>query len=817
MDDKNRPRSREEHVTSGGGNLHKTGSGLGTGPVGSSNGYKGKNGGNRPSGSTGSSRVVRSGGIGLGGIIVIVVIIMLFRKMSGGSGSNIDLGQNQSSTSSSLINALGTGSSGIMNLLSETPDYETTSTDYSTAVSSASSGHSAAKGTLDTSVAAGSRAKRTKILGNGKDVFTIMVYMCGTDLESKYGMGTSDLSEMCKATIGSNVNIIVYTGGCKSWQNSVVSSSVNQIYKIQDGGLVCLEKDMGSAAMTKPATLTGFIKYCTKNYPANRQALIFWDHGGGSITGYGYDEKNKNAGSMTLAGINTALKDASATFDFIGYDACLMATVENAMMLGDYADYMIASEETEPGVGWYYTNWLTKLSADTSMPTIEIGKNIIDDFVDVCNQKCKGQTTTLSIVDLAEVENTVPSALTNFAKSTNQLIQNDEYKAVSDARYNTREFAESSKIDQIDIVHFAKNLNTDESNKLAKVLTGAVKYNRTSSDIRDAYGLSIFFPYKKTSSVDSAVNTYDAIGMDSEYARCIKEFASLEVSGQVSQGGSNSALSSLLGGYMDSSSSSGGSIDSILSMLSGMTSGGGTSAAGGLGTLAMNFLSGRSMTAERTAQYLSDNYFDESQLVWTTNSEGQKVIFLTEDQWDLVEGIDLNVFYDDGEGYIDLGLDNMYKFDKDGSLIGDYDRTWLAINGQVVPYYHTSTSEDGNEYTIKGYIPAFLNDQRVELMVIFNNENPYGYISGAKPVYKDNETETVAKSMMTLVKGDKLEFICDYYSYNGDYQDSYILGDPMILGNSIEISNVSIGSGDVKATYRFTDIYQQEYWTPVVE
>ncbi len=33
-------------------------------------------------------------------------------------------------------------------------------------------------------------------LGGGKDTVTIMVYMCGTDLESRSGMGTADLQEM---------------------------------------------------------------------------------------------------------------------------------------------------------------------------------------------------------------------------------------------------------------------------------------------------------------------------------------------------------------------------------------------------------------------------------------------------------------------------------------------------------------------------------------------------------------------------------------------------------------------------------------------
>ena len=220
-----------------------------------------------------------------------------------------------------------------------------------------------------------------------------MVYMCGTDLESKYGMATADLNEMKAATISDKINIIVYTGGCKAWKDSKISNKKNQIYQVKSGQLILLEDDMGSGPMTDPANLTAFIKYCNKNYPANRNELIFWDHGGGSLSGYGYDEKNSSYGSMKLGSIDTALKDAGVTFDFIGFDACLMATTENALMLTKYGDYLIASEETEPGVGWYYTNWLTSLGQNTAMPTVEIGKNIVDDFVSQCARKCPGQKT----------------------------------------------------------------------------------------------------------------------------------------------------------------------------------------------------------------------------------------------------------------------------------------------------------------------------------------------------------------------------------------------------------------------------------------
>ena len=782
----NRPNGRTTYSSGKTGSVNKTGSGLGTGPVGNAN-YSGQNG-NGPK-KSGPSRAATRGGIGgVGGLLLIGIIVFALKSCSGSGNGN----------------ALST----VMNLLGSDYSYETTAEDYN----EISTGTvSAGTTSLDTDVAKGSREKRTKILGNKKDTVTILVYMCGTDLESQSGMGSADLSEMCNATLGSNLNIIVYTGGCKGWKTSGISSSVNQIYKISNGSLSRLESDMGSKSMTDPATLTEFIKYGAKNFPANRLCLIFWDHGGGSVSGYGYDEKYPNSGSMTLSGIDKALKNAGQTFDFIGFDACLMATLENGLMLSDYADYMIASEETEPGVGWYYTNWLTALGKNTSMPTIEIGKNIVDDFISVCAKKCSGQKTTLSVVDLAELENTVPDKLKSFSKSTSAMIQADNYKTVSDARSSSREFASSNKIDQVDFIDFATKINTKESKALASALKDAVKYNRTSSNMSNAYGISIYFPQERPSKVDSMAQTYAAIGMDSEYTSCIKEYAGLEVCGQAAGGGSNSILSSLLSGY-SGSTGTGSSVSSILSLLGGLA-GGSSTAADGTSTSLLSFLTGRSMSDESTARYISANYFDSTKLVWSYTSNGTPMISLPESQWDLVQDLAINVMYDDGEGYIDLGMDNLLEYDKSGNLLGNYDGSWLAINGQIVAYYVLSA--ENNVFT--GYVPALVNGQRAELQLVFDNEHPQGYITGVKYIYDASETGTVAKNLTGLKTGDVLQFICDYYDYDGNYNDSYLLGNAVKLGNTIEIENIKIDKPEnLKATYRFTDIYRQNYWTPVI-
>ena len=158
----------------------------------------------------------------------------------------------------------------------------------------------------------------------------------------------------------------------------------------------------------------------------------------------------------------------------------------------------------------------------------------------------------------------------------------------------------------------------------------------------------------------------------------------------------------------------------------------------------------------------------------------------------------------------------MFSFTADGALVGDFDGTWLAINDQPVAYYHTSTVYDGDSYTITGRVPAMVNGVRADLIIVFDNEHPYGYIAGYRTDYRDGETDTIAKAVTELAEGDELEFLCDYYGYDGSYQDSYFLGDPMTVEGEMTISNVYVDEEACVASYRFTDIYCNTYWTPTM-
>ena len=793
----NRPRGRQKNISGQGKDIYRRNSGLGSGPVGSR--PEGRPGPSAPQ-SFGRRNVTRSGG-GFSKLIILLLVLLFggggglgSMLLGGGDMSDIPSSSYQPPVQQQIPGSLPSASIDLTSLLGNLGG------------GAVSSGwdSSANTGKLDTSVAPAAREKYTKLLGNGQDKMTIMLYLCGTDLESRSKMATADLQEMLNADLSDDVNLIVYSGGCKQWQNNVLSSKTNQIWEVKDEGLVPLEKDLGSKSMTDPKTLSSFIQYCAKKYPANRNALIFWDHGGGSVSGYGYDEKFASSGSMSLAEIDTALTDGGVKFDWVGFDACLMATTENALMLSKHADYMIASEETEPGIGWYYTDWLTELSENPSLSTLEMGKIIVDDFIDTCAQKCPGQSTTLSVVDLAEAEKTIPDVLGAFSTDTYELIKNKEFAQVSNARSGSREFGASSKIDQVDLVHLANNMGSEEGKALSEALLSAVKYNRTSSNMTNSYGLSIYFPLRKASMVDDAVDTYELIGMDEDYVRCIEAFASMEAGGQAVSGGTPSPLPSLM--EMMGSSGANGNAEMVAQLLGAFLQ----SSSG------MDFLSGRAMPEEDMVSYFSEHSFDGSQLQWQDTASGSAIV-LPEEQWELVQSLHANMFFDDGEGYIDLGCDNVYDFDEQGNLLAPSEMTWIAVNEQPVAYYHESTVDDGEDYSITGRIPVLYNSERAELVVEFTDELPYGTVVGVRRVYTDGETTTVAKTMDTVKDGDIIDFVCDYYSYDGEYLDSYMLGEQLTVDGELTISDVYVDASAANLTYLFTDIYNQQYWSAPVK
>ena len=235
--------------------------------------------------------------------------------------------------------------------------------------------------------------------------WTVFVYLCGSDLESNSGAGSKDLNEMLSGSRGSNVRFVVETGGARTWRNNTMSNRKLGRYLIQNGQI----QEVGSvspSSMGAAATLADFLTWGIRNYPAEHMGLILWDHGGGSITGVCFDELNRRD-SLYLRELDTALNQAYGImwdkFDFIGFDACLMCTLETANVMATYADYMVASQESEPGNGWEYGSIARYLSQNPGCDGRDLGRIICDSYLASQPSSTRG-FVTLALIDLSKID-----------------------------------------------------------------------------------------------------------------------------------------------------------------------------------------------------------------------------------------------------------------------------------------------------------------------------------------------------------------------------------------------------------------------------
>lgn len=248
-----------------------------------------------------------------------------------------------------------------------------------------------------------------------QDEWTILMYVCGADLESSYassneGLATMDLKEIASVSgQPDDVNVVVQAGGSNSWSStysSVISTSKTNRFHLQNKTYV---KDSQSTKvnMGLESSLEDFITWGLQTYPADKIGLIFWNHGGG-MTGCCFDEQYSNDG-LTPSEFSSAIKSAKSAvgyddkFEFIGYDCCLMQVQDIAGLNAEYAKYQIASEESEWGYGWTYDSWIDDLFAKKT--TAEILKACVDGYKSETENSygtnSSSNDQTLSVIDLS--------------------------------------------------------------------------------------------------------------------------------------------------------------------------------------------------------------------------------------------------------------------------------------------------------------------------------------------------------------------------------------------------------------------------------
>ena len=279
---------------------------------------------------------------------------------------------------------------------------------------------------------------------NGSGSATVMVYLNGSDLESEAGEATSDIAEMLESGIGANANVVIQTLGTREWQNFGIASDHTQRYLVNQGKLELVDDSLGQLDTTSPNTLSDFISWGAKNYPADRYILVMWDHGAGPVYGFGYDEFQKEESALTLDEMKQALDTANVHFDMIGMDCCIMGSLETCIALQPYCDYTVLSEDFVPGIGWSYKGWMNKLEQNSGISTVELGTAIVDDMIADVSQDAENGDATLALIDESAVDE-LYAAWKSFAYANADQLIGTDYSQETQWRTRPNQASASSK------------------------------------------------------------------------------------------------------------------------------------------------------------------------------------------------------------------------------------------------------------------------------------------------------------------------------------------------------------------------------------
>ena len=347
---------------------------------------------------------------------------------------------------------------------------------------------------------------------------TLMVYMIGSDLEEGAGLASADIQEMLKADLRPGVNLYLMTGGSREWKNEIAPEKLTT-YRITNHKMQVVEQSV-LADMSDPKTLSLFLTnvYEYENGKGH-YALILWDHGMGPMEGFGLDTLHQGH-SMKLSDLSTAFEESPFGREnrlyWLGFDACLMATIETASAVCDYTDYLLASQEAEPKYGWDY-QFISLLSPDQNQE--EQMKYAGTAFMDYYERLCKNQPNykpvrTLSSLNLREVGQ-VSRLLEDVFRKVDKYeidIRVGDYIRKRAKAVNIGRFSTGVNYDLIDLKILAEIIGEADKragSTLSEFVDDLVVDNWSNVDY--TCGISLYSPYD---NLDEYENNWQSIFKD---------------------------------------------------------------------------------------------------------------------------------------------------------------------------------------------------------------------------------------------------------------------------------------------------------------
>ena len=634
---------------------------------------------------------------------------------------------------------------------------------------------------------------------------SILMYMCGTDLQSDC---VNDLYEMCAAEIPDNVTVVVQAGGASEWDDSRLRANRINRFTIADYDFsdveVCAWQNMGAQE-----TLEDYLDWAVSTYPADRYMLVFWNHGGGSNSGVCFDETADYDG-LTIHEINDALynfTEANPDFhlDVIGFDACLMATYETAAHMQYYADFMVASEELEPGLGWNYA-WLDALGENPALDAQGIGVAIADAYMEACLDENPDDYLSMSVLYLPAMEYLV-STMETYAAYLSQALDAGQLSTFSRARQRMYAFgdfddATSDMVDMMALIDGTRTIAPQTADVLQTAYERVVRYNVGTRKFDYLTGMSVYFP---SGSYDGD-GCQETIPNMTEFTRGYAELRSggnyvfsAQVPQQLSSGGA------FTGNLMDAVFSPASTFTASEAPLSADTS------AVDLPDIvptftSMNdaFFSGFLVPDDSDADdWLDADFSNEVYACSMTLSQDEL------NNLSMVEGLlYLDGSDDEDTFYIEMGAMQNAAIDwESGEIISQFDGTWPMLDEQIVMMYDQLV----NGGMRRSVIPVRCNDVEGYLLVMRRGFDSDWTIVGFTQGYDD--AGLPVRGSTPLTEGDVVTPIYNvlYEDEDGELQEMTMNGDPIVAGEggAIDFGFYSLEGSDATYLYCFclTDIY----------
>ena len=593
-----------------------------------------------------------------------------------------------------------------------------------------------------------------------KETWSIYVYLCGSDLESKNGAATADLMEMLNARLSDNVTIVIQTGGARKWQNKSVSAQYLERYVYDSRNMRCVDQ-VKRDSMGKSETLRDFLKFCKKNYPADHEAFIFWNHGGGSIYGAAFDELY-GYDALTLKEMHDAFKavyslsETNPPLEFVGFDACLMATIDTAGTFSDIAKYMIASEEAEPGCGWDYTTWINALVKKPSMSGAELGKYICDSYIATCQRRNWAAEATLSVVDLSKMG----KLLTAY-----DAVGKEALKAQYENRYFYTDFSRAARC--------AENYggNTASSGYYNLVDLGDLMrqnvYNlpKNSKKVLDALNECVVYkvngPYKSEST---GLSCYFSLNNDKSEMRKYQQVA---VSGALSDFYQYALTGVATQSYEDLLSSWNYDVEEL-----------------------------------EDVPMLDEVLEEKEDLNLYISEDGYAVLELSEEVTNTLTSVYFELAYVDeaSDLIIWLGTDNDISSDWDSGIFYDNFRgVWGALDGHLCYMDLVYEGEDYNLYQV----PIMLNGEDCQLHIVYDYSSEEYYMLGARRGLDGYGMSD--RNLMNLYPGDVVTTLVYAAPLSSDEGPELYEWDSFRLTKYSSFDEVELGDGEYTMTFTVQD------------